>query len=153
MRSRDISVKHLRVVSVFLRPTTSMMYAPTANVRSVVDFHGRVPVLSVSTSTLWRRDEMGWLRGLVTLKETILLHVCVNKVSIPSALAGDGEVVDALGRRTRDGNVNARRRFGLDAAGARTCSGVFEAGDDMANSSGGHLDRAAVEKSSRSGHW
>jgi hypothetical protein len=36
-----------------------MQDLPTANVRSVVDFHGSVPVLSVSISTLWRRDEMG----------------------------------------------------------------------------------------------
>jgi hypothetical protein len=38
---------------------------------------------------------------------------------MPSALAGDGDVVEALGRSTREGRVKERRRFGFEAAGAR----------------------------------
>jgi len=71
----------------------------------------------------------------------------VNKVSMLSALAGEGDVVDARGRIMRDGKVKARRRLGFDAAGANGtgCSGVLGASDDMTNGSRAHVGRAAVE--------
>ena len=65
------------------------------------------------------------------MKDTILVEVCVKRVSIPSALLLDGE--DGFGLLAMlAGSVNERRILGLEDAGG-ACSGVLDAaGEDMA---------------------
>lgn len=94
-------------------------YGPTANVRSVVDLHG---IEGASSSlVLWRRDGEARLVKAEAEKDTILVDVHTNKVSIPSVLeAGTGEG-DLLAMRA--GSVKERRTGAFRVAGG-ACAGL-----------------------------
>jgi hypothetical protein len=98
-----------------------------------------VPDASGAASPPRRREGEVVLLGFEALNATILVDVCVKRVSMPSLPAG------ALGRgrlAVFAGSVKERRMFGLDEAGGGACSAVLEAaGEDMAMASLGHRCR------------
>lgn len=101
------------------------------------------PGVSKSTCVLPRREVDACVLGLVAVNETILVDVCVNSVSMPSALPADAEGGCGL-LAVFAGSVNERRMLGLEDAGG-ACSGVLGgAGEDMAEASLDHCCRKVV---------
>jgi hypothetical protein len=100
--------------------------------------------MSVSASLPAPRELETCLLEVAAVKETILVDVCVNRVSIPSALPADcAGGFDLLATFT--GSVNERRMLGLEDTGG-ACSGVFEAaGKGMVDVPLDHRCRRAVE--------
>lgn len=108
---------------------------PTARVRSVYDFHGIDPGVSMSISPMDLLELGGGVpvAGPV-VKEIIFVKVCVNRVSIPSAesleVGGGGLGLLAI----LAGRVNERRTVGVDCVDGALSAVAGKAGEDMMQS-------------------